>query len=75
MVDYIRANLKPKGTAEIVRIEVNNPYYNMEFINKMTAHLEKVVPLARAGICELSPTGVFALEILGDSCYFSKDLI
>lgn len=73
MIDYLKAHLVPKGSADIIYIFIDNPYYRGDFIRDTIAYFEKKLPLVKIGIEELTPSDIFTLQILKDSCYFTEE--
>lgn len=73
MIDWIRTFLIPKDDKKVVRLHIENPYYEKEYLSKMIDYLDRKALMVKAGLDELSPTDIFALEILGNSCYYTSE--
>lgn len=76
LIDKLRRNLKPKGTAPIVCLHMNSPsMYSEDFIQQCLSELEKKILLFQVGLEDnsFSPLDQLSLQVLMDSaCIESK---
>lgn len=73
MIDWIKTFLIPQDDKNVVKIRINNPYYEKEYLTKMVDYLDHKALMVRAGLEDLSPTDIFALEILGNTCCYNPE--
>lgn len=71
LIERMRNNLQPRGTAPVVGLQLNNRFFNKDFIDQCIDELEKVTNRAMVG--ELpNPLEKLAYTLLCDSAYIEQ---
>lgn len=71
VIERMRNNLRPRGTAPVVGLQLNNRFFNKEFIDQCVDELEKVALRAQLGEMP-NPLEKLAYTLLCDSAYIEQ---
>jgi hypothetical protein len=63
----MREVLRRKGTSPLVRLDLNNHFFNETFVQQCVDELESKSRLSAAGLHTLTPLERLALHLLSDS--------
>lgn len=73
LIATMRAALRPAGTAPVVRLDLNNKYFDEAFVQRCVDEVEKLVRMdGPMGLGGPSPLERLAIHLLMDSAGIEK---